>query len=338
MVEISVIIPCYNVEKYIDDCVRSLVHQTLPLEQMEFIFVDDASTDGTLERLREWEKQYPENILLITCEKNGKQGTARNIGMSYARGDYIGFLDSDDWVEPVMYGEMLRKAKEYQCDLVTCHMFRNHADGTVTREHLEKEDSYLCYEKSVAEGGKIWPEKMGGGGVYCKIYRKNFLLEYQICFPDGMIYEDNYFALLVRVYVKSIYNIEHCYYHYRENETSTLFLRNDYRLFDRMDIEIMKLEKLKELGLFEKFHERIEKSFFRLYYFNTMTLMATRFDIPPYAVFQRMEREIETYFPDWQERTAWISGGDELNQVLLKILTCHFSEERFLWFMKRLLE
>ena len=338
MVEISVIIPCYNVEKYIDDCVRSLVNQTLPLEQMEFIFVDDASTDGTFERLKEWEKKYPENILLIACEKNGKQGTARNIGMSYARGDYIGFLDSDDWVEPVMYGEMLRKAKEYQCELVTCHMFRNHADGTVTREFLEKEDSYFCYEKSVAEGGDVWPERSGGGGVYCKIYRRDFLAEHQICFPEGMIYEDNYFSLLVHIYVKSIYNIEHCYYHYRENESSTLFLRNDYRLFDRMDIEIMKLEKLKELGLFEKFYERIEKSFFRMYYFNTMLLMATRFDVPPYEVFQRMEKEIEVYFPDWQQRREQISGGDELNQVLLKILTCHFSEEQFLWFMKRLLK
>lgn len=110
MKKISVIIPCYNVEKEIDRCIQSLVDQTILLSQMELIFVDDASEDATMEKLSKWEEQYPESILVIHCEENGKQGTARNIGMQYATGEYIGFVDSDDYVEPEMYQKMCRIA------------------------------------------------------------------------------------------------------------------------------------------------------------------------------------------------------------------------------------
>ena len=124
MKKISVIVPCYNVEREIDRCVQSLVDQTLSISNMELILVDDASEDSTANKLSVWEERYPDSIIVIRCTENGKQGTARNIGMQYATGEYIGFVDSDDYVEPAMYREMCRIADDERVDMVTCLFVR----------------------------------------------------------------------------------------------------------------------------------------------------------------------------------------------------------------------
>ena len=99
MAEISVIIPCYNVESYIDRCLTSITSQTIDLSLLEIICIDDASTDNTWSKLQAWETTYPENIMIIHCDENGRQGTARNIGLQYASAPWIAYIDSDDWIE-----------------------------------------------------------------------------------------------------------------------------------------------------------------------------------------------------------------------------------------------
>lgn len=89
---ISIIIPCYNVEKYIDRCLESVVNQTIGIENLEVLCVNDASTDGTLNKLHSWERRYPNEIAVITYEVNQRQGGARNIGMKYANAEYFGFI------------------------------------------------------------------------------------------------------------------------------------------------------------------------------------------------------------------------------------------------------
>lgn len=96
--KISVIIPYHNVEQYIDRTLSSLSSQTIGVENLEIICVDDASTDNIWEHLLAWEQKYPENILLVQCEENGRQGRARNIGLSHATDEWIAFIDSDDWM------------------------------------------------------------------------------------------------------------------------------------------------------------------------------------------------------------------------------------------------
>lgn len=81
---ISIIIPCYNVEQWIDRCLSSIAEQTYPIENIEMICVNDCSTDNTLYKLLEWEKRYPDNIVIVECEVNGRQSKARNIGLQYA--------------------------------------------------------------------------------------------------------------------------------------------------------------------------------------------------------------------------------------------------------------
>ena len=124
MAEISIIIACYNVEKYLMRCFESLEKQTIGMENMELIFVDDASTDHTWDMIQTIENQYPQNVVAIHCDENGRQGKARNIGMSYAAADYIGFVDSDDWVEANMY-EILLDEQWHICWLTVMKNERN---------------------------------------------------------------------------------------------------------------------------------------------------------------------------------------------------------------------
>ena len=87
MAIISVIVPCYNVEKYVGRCIDSIINQSIGIDNIELILVNDASTDATLDVLSGYEQMYPESIMVINCEQNGKQGTARNIGMMYSTGE-----------------------------------------------------------------------------------------------------------------------------------------------------------------------------------------------------------------------------------------------------------
>ena len=100
MKKVSVIIPCFNATKYLPKCFMSLVQQTIGIDQIELIFVDDASTDedATWNMLQEFERAYPESIMILKLEENMRQGGARNVALQYATGEYIAFVDADDFV------------------------------------------------------------------------------------------------------------------------------------------------------------------------------------------------------------------------------------------------
>lgn len=126
--KVSVIVPVYNSERYLRDCLESLLNQTLT--ELEIILVDDASTDKSFEIMAEYKSQYPK-IKIFKSEQNKGQGASRNIGMSLVTGEYIGFLDSDDYVTPTMYENLYNAAKE------------NNADIATTRLTFVKDSSYL---------------------------------------------------------------------------------------------------------------------------------------------------------------------------------------------------
>ena len=118
--KLSVIVPVYNMaaEGKLQYCLESLVHQTL--KDMEIIAVDDASTDNSLEILRQYEKEYPGRVKVITYPVNRRQGGAKNEGLKAAAGDWIGFIDSDDWVTPDFYEKLLKRAEETGADMTGC--------------------------------------------------------------------------------------------------------------------------------------------------------------------------------------------------------------------------
>ena len=120
MKKVSVIVPCHNAAKWLPQCFLSLVQQSIGIDGLELIFVDDASDDAgeTWALLEEFERAYPESIMIIHLEENLRQGGARNVALGYATGEYLAFVDADDFVEKDFLEKVYRRAVENDADIV----------------------------------------------------------------------------------------------------------------------------------------------------------------------------------------------------------------------------
>lgn len=330
---ISIIIPCYNVWKYLPQCMASLERQTIGIERLQLIFVDDASTDEgkTWECILAFEKKYPDSVIAIRLEENRCQGGARNEGLRYADGDYIGFVDADDWIEPTMYEQLYRCAKEYGCDAADCRLAVNLEDGTLCVQECA-DDRMDAFEKSTLEGDDHWIDAFTGGpyggGVVTGLYRRELILGNRLYFPEHVKYEDNYWQSILLLYVRKFYHLAEDLYHYRENGESTIHVRNSRHHFDRLDIEERKLSAYKELGVYDRFKEQIERDFLRMYYCNTMTLLWSRFDVPPYDIFLKMEQTVMRLFPNYSENPYF--AADSVDKMLVGLIGRNLSEVQFI--------
>ena len=117
-INVSIIVPVYNMQSYLEACLDSLVNQTL--QKIEIIIIDDGSKDNSAQIIKEYAERYPD-IIRALHKENGGQATARNMGIRESKGEYIGFVDSDDVVDTNMYAEMYQLAKQKNCDLVECN-------------------------------------------------------------------------------------------------------------------------------------------------------------------------------------------------------------------------
>ena len=127
--KVSIIVPIYKVEKWLDRCLDSLVHQTL--EEIEIIAVNDGSPDNSQAIIDRYVEQYPDKVYGYIKE-NGGLSDARNYGLQYAHGEYIAFVDSDDYVDVTAYEKLYNKAKEEDSEIVVCGYFKvNDADNTM---------------------------------------------------------------------------------------------------------------------------------------------------------------------------------------------------------------
>lgn len=321
---ISIIIPCYNVEEYIDRCIESLVDQTIGIEHLELILVDDKSSDQTVEHLVRWEEKYPESILVILCEKNGRQGAARNIGLQYASAEIVSYVDADDWVELEMYEKMYQKMMAEDVDVVICQAVRDFGDGQIFQM-----DEYQgkCNKSIYINTAEQRKEAMKYGfcpGVWGKLYKKNLLVDNDIAFPEELTYEDNYFGSLLSYYINSYLVLPEKYYHYYVNHNSTICQRNNSHHLDRLEVAEMLVEELKKRGFEAEYHDEIEIGFLRYYFLNTLNLLFTRYDEIPYDVIKDIQKKVFKYYPHFYEDDAY-QKMNEVEKALLNALSMEFS-------------
>lgn len=209
----SIIVPVYNVEAYLDDCLTSL--QSQEYTDFEVICVNDGSTDGSREILSEWESQFSK--MKIIDRENGGLSAARNTGLQAACSDYVVFVDSDDWVEPTM---LSRLAEEATGEDMICFACRKSDSGATDTLIPEQSDGWSYYNHHALEHREV-PFVC----VWQRCYRRKFLPENNLCFREGILHEDNEFTPRACLKAKRIKVIPDVLYNYRIRSGSIMTTR-----------------------------------------------------------------------------------------------------------------
>lgn len=214
---ISIIIPMYNAEAYIEKCAFSLLGQTY--RNIEFIFVNDCSSDETVSVLMKCVDNYPnrkEHVKIISNSRNSGVAYSRNVGLSHATGEYIGWCDADDWVDECMYDALLIKAQETDSDIVYCDYYQEGIDKAVVHVADTSDDKGKLLSDYLIKG--LCP-------LWNKLISKKLFTENNIHFLSGQDYcEDFNVSIKLLFYAKKVTCIRQAYYHYRENPGSICHL------------------------------------------------------------------------------------------------------------------
>lgn len=185
---VSVIIPVYNAEKYLDKCLESLEKQTF--QNFEVLFVNDGSTDRSLEVIEAFKKKQPERFKVFNKE-NGGQSSARNLALPYVQGEYITFLDSDDYYDEKYLETLYTVAKKNNSDMVISGQKKVDEDGKV----------YMSIDYPVDKFPETVMRRLNFAG---KIYKTEYMQKHQMKFAEGKIYEDNPFNLMMIFLAKNL--------------------------------------------------------------------------------------------------------------------------------------
>ena len=220
MVKVSIIVPVYNVENYLKECMDSLIHQSL--KDIEIICVNDGSTDSSLSILEEYGKN--DKRIIITSKENGGYGKAMNIGLENANGEYIGIAEPDDYVDLHMFEDLYNIAVDNKLDFVKADFYRFVRDEKgqeqLTYEHLDREKKYYnqVFDPSQTPYAIRFTLNTWSG-----IYRKAFLDKYNIRHHEtpGASFQDNGFYFQTFVYGQRAMIVDHPYYYNRRDNPNS---------------------------------------------------------------------------------------------------------------------
>ena len=222
-IAVSVIIPAYNEEKYLDRCLKTIVSQTL--ENIEIIIVNDGSTDNTYDICEQYRAEYPQKIVVIH-KKNEGLGFARNTGIKVARGEYIGFVDADDWVDVTMYESMYKCAKKNNSEIVICDVRKIfEVEG---REIVEVSLPKECDQIDI---GQYIKDGLNPAYSWNKLYRHDIWEKYAF---KKMVYEDLDIILTILSNCQIVSYIQKPFNTYFKRENSITTSYTNIRLMDIM--------------------------------------------------------------------------------------------------------
>lgn len=217
---ISYILPLYNVERYLGDCLDSIYAQDIPEADFEVICVNDCSPDGSREIVLEYQKKHP-NLVLIDHTENKKAGGARNTGLAAAKGEYVWFVDADDSIATGAAVEVLKACDKNDLD-VLCFNYQLVCSDEIKQEIVFEQQTV------VSDGVRFLMNVFGEGLIYHlgyavrAVYRRDLLLENKILFPENLIYgEDTTFMAEACVCGKRVMAITDVLYNYHQREQSS---------------------------------------------------------------------------------------------------------------------
>lgn len=289
MKRLSVIIPCYNVQEYLSKCIDSVIDNEL--DDIEIILVNDGSKDDTLKIIKEYKKKCKDIIKIVDQENQGLS-MARNAGIEVSTGEYITFLDSDDYVDSKMYSTMLDKAYESNFDLVVCGVKMLYSDyelnvnsGVVKDCNSKEEVKEVMYNFYPAACNKLYKREVIG----------------DLRFKKGVWFEDVEFMYRLLPHVKSIGIVNEYYYYYLQREGSITYVYNS-KLYDFLYNLDGVVEYYKENGFYEEYKEELEYTYVRYLYATFIKRLAKMKDKKEFKKgVNAVQKAVNENFPEYKK-------------------------------------
>ena len=342
--KLSIIVPVYNMaaDGKLEYCMDSLLAQTLAAHEYEILAVDDASTDNSLEILRDYEKRYPGRVKVIHYEVNKRQGGAKNEGLKAATGEWIGFIDSDDWVAPDFYEKLLNKAAETGADLVGC-------DYSLVSEHTMTVGK-IVQNNTMDQTGILDKKKheklfVRSGSMVIKIYSHPVIRDNKLCFPEGIFYEDNCAGPLWSLYFTHFEKVEEPLYYYYQHDTSTVHDISESKCRDRMTAALLLYEECKNRGFTILYYEQLEYRFTELYYIITLFSYMIGVKHPRLSFVKELRSGMKKHFPGFERNCYYRVWTGEQEKKLISMLEespvdffCYYRLKQFWWNLRKKLE
>ena len=320
--KLSVIVPVYNQAS--DDklkwCLDSLVNQTLDKDQYEIIAVDDCSTDESFSIMKEYESAHPSFFHAIHSEVNLHQGGAKNIGLSIAKGEWIGFIDADDWITPDYYEKLLKKAEETGADMVGC-------DYHLTSEHSATIGK-IVHNNNASQTGVLDRDKykrllLDTGSLVVKIYKRDIILNGTSgkVFPENIFYEDNAVANTWMLRAEHFEYIPEPMYYYYQHDASTVHTISKKNLEDRKTAGRLIIMEAMKQGYLEDYRPEIEFKYTVLFYINTLFSAMPRSQHVKgcYRFTRQLAKEMKRTFPGFQNNIYYKQRVNEEEKKLIRM-------------------
>jgi glycosyltransferase involved in cell wall biosynthesis len=262
-----------------------LINQTL--QEIEIILVADTSNDNSLEICHSYAERFPEKVKVINPKINKRLGAARNLGIEAAKGEYIGFVDSDDWVETDMFEALYNQASEHNSDLCYASLVTfNDAGNNVRNSHIYNFPTGNISEtdiKKIIVEHKTFIQK--------SIYRKSIFIAQNIRFPENVRSEDIMIDPLFILYTSNISSVNKNFYHYWVRSSSLLNVRDGNKYLERLTVTKCIVEEYKNRRFYEKYKDEINFFYFRKGYIHS----AISYLINCKKIDKKILKEIKTY-------------------------------------------
>lgn len=234
---ISVIVPVYKVEPYLDRCVRSIVNQTY--RNLEIILVDDGSPDNCPAMCDAWAEK--DSRVKVIHKENGGLSDARNAGLAAAAGEYIGFVDSDDWVSPDMYWLLYETMVEHDSDISACGVEMVWEDGTPPRLLTKRGCCVLTQEEAMRA---VIEESWIQAPVWYKLYKREVVRD--IPFPVGKCHEDVFWTYQVVGNARKVSVFDTPCYHYTQRSGSIMGEGYSIKRLDSLEAKMLRIQYVQE--------------------------------------------------------------------------------------------
>lgn len=241
MPKVSVIVPVYNVEKYLDRCLDSLVNQTL--QEIEIIVINDSTPDQSQIIIDKYMNLYP-NKVFSYIKPNGGLSDARNYGMSKMKGDYFGFVDGDDYVEYSMFEKLYERATQEEADVTTCDFY-----WTYPNRLQRATDGPYTNERELLT--KMMPT------VWNKLYKKSWFDSLDIKFPVGLRYEDSSFSIRLAPFIRKLAYVNEPLVYYVQRQDSITYTQNS-KVGDMLTVFNDIFEFYQKHNLYDQYQSELE--------------------------------------------------------------------------------